>query len=111
MTRSTDEKIAAAKTKRDQAQARLQSLLAAKAKAAKREDTRRKVVAGAILLEHCEHDEAFKATVRSVLDQFLTRPVDRALFKEDFGIPPLDGAGPAASTPAKGETDGKTPTR
>ena len=60
MTRSTDEKIAAAKRKRDQAQARLQSLLAAKAKEAKRADTRRKVVAGAILLEHCDHSPQFK---------------------------------------------------
>lgn len=106
MTRSTDEKIAAAKRKRDQAQARLQSLVAAKAKEAKRLDTRRKVIAGAILLEHCEHDKNFKATVSAIFDEFMTRPVDRALFTDDFGIPLLDGKEPAGSTPTKGGKDG-----
>lgn len=108
MTRSTDEKIAAAKRKRDQAQARLQSLLASKAKEAKRLDTRRKVVAGAIILEHCDHNAAFKDAIRSVFDQFMTRPVDRALFAEDFGIPPLDGPPPEKPKPTKGGDDGKT---
>ena len=109
MTRSTEEKIAAAKRKRDQAQARLQSLLAAKAKEAKRADTRRKVVAGAILLEHCEHSADFKEAVRSVFDRFLTRPVDRALFAEDFGILPLADTPPDKATPAKGAKDADKP--
>lgn len=87
MPRSTDAQLDALKKRKGQIEAQISALNARRQKEAKRIDTRRKVVAGAILLEHCEHDASFKDLVASLLNRFLTRDVDRALFAEDFGWP------------------------
>ncbi len=58
-----------------------------KAKNRKR-DTRRKILAGSLVLEHMEKDEAFAAKFRGDLDQFLKRDIDRALFE----LQPVVGA-------------------
>lgn len=58
----------------------------AKAKAAERKaDTRRKILAGAAVLDRAEKDAAFKAELSALLAAFLVRPDDRAL----FGLPSL----------------------
>lgn len=46
----------------------------------RRDDTRRKVVAGAIALAHMEKDEQFKEYFSKILDRFVERPQDRILF-------------------------------
>lgn len=53
---------------------------AAEAKRNRTEDTRRKVLVGAMMLEHMEKNEATKASAMAKLDAFLTRDDDRALF-------------------------------
>jgi len=49
----------------------------------RRQDTRRKVLMGAMVLDRCRHDPVFKNTLFGLLDGFLTRAEDRAL----FGLP------------------------
>ena len=55
-------------------------------KKARNEDTRRKILAGAWLLDEMESRKDFKEFVYKKLDSFLTRPNDRALF--DLPAPP-----------------------
>ena len=43
-------------------------------------DTRRKIIAGAIALEHMKHDAAFAAAFAALLDRFVTKGPERALF-------------------------------
>jgi len=89
---SFEEKIAAAekraqeaakqvkqlKAKRDMVEARkLQSLL----KGQRSEDTRRKILVGALVLDMMEHDESTRQRFMDRLDKYLTRADDRALFQ------------------------------
>jgi hypothetical protein len=53
---------------------------AAEAKRTRAEDTRRKVLVGAMMLDHMDKNEATKTSVMAKLDAFLTRDDDRALF-------------------------------
>lgn len=99
MPRSTDAQLDALKKRKSQIEAQISALNARRQKEAKRTDTRRKVVAGAILLEHCEHDASFKELVASLLNRFLTRDVDRALFAEEFGWP-MPPRAPGQNAPA-----------
>ena len=48
--------------------------------AARMQDTRRKVLAGAMLLDLMDKDPEVKKTMTGKLSSFLTRPEDRALF-------------------------------
>jgi len=54
----------------------------------RREDTRRKILAGAWLLAEIEREPAFRERIRRELDGFLAEPRDRALFADLFGPPP-----------------------
>lgn len=56
---------------------------AAQSKKDRADDTRRKVLAGALLLEIMNESAENKNRFTERLDKFLTRPVDRAL----FGLP------------------------
>ena len=46
----------------------------------RKRNTRRKVIAGALALEHAGIDSAFGATLKSLLDRHVSRADDRALF-------------------------------
>lgn len=107
MPKSSEKQLEALKAKKAQIDARISALNARRQKEAKRLDTRRKVVAGAIALEHCEHDPNFKELLGSLLDRFLTRPVDRELFVELFGIAPtLPAAAVQKEKPDKPDKNG-----
>lgn len=98
MAKKTNERIAALRKRRAEIDARLSQLeIREKAKERKR-DTRRKVIAGAYALEHCEFDPAFKATLFGLLDQYVEREADRAL----FGLAPK-----ASASPEKRDSDKK----
>lgn len=43
-------------------------------------DTRRKIIAGALALEHAQYDAAFKTALWSLLDSYVDRPQERQLF-------------------------------
>jgi hypothetical protein len=46
----------------------------------RKDDTRRKIIAGAHALEHAERDPEFGAKLAAVLNRALVKPQDRALF-------------------------------
>lgn len=86
---------------RAQIAARIKQLEARTRARSRKEDTRRKIIAGALALEHASRDEAFGRTLHDLIARFVTRPHDRAL----FGLPPARGepqAGPAFSSSAGG---------
>jgi hypothetical protein len=66
----------AAKIRREQGLARSRE---------RKADTRRKILAGAAVLDEAEHDPEYHAALIRLLGRFLSRDDDRAL----FGLPPL----------------------
>ena len=72
-----EEKLKQAKALKAKLEARQR---ASEAKKTRSDDTRRKVLVGAMLLEQAAHDEATKAELWKKLDGFLVRPNDRKLF-------------------------------
>jgi hypothetical protein len=82
-----DERIAALETKLKQEKAKKQKIEARKRAAElqkkRSDDTRRKILVGAVVLAKVERGEWPKEKLLSVLDAALTRPEDRALFDLD----------------------------
>ena len=76
------------KNERDLIEARK---LRALCKGERADDTRRKILGGALLLEMMKEDETTKAKIMKRLDGFLTRDADRAL----FGLDAREGEKPA----------------
>ena len=77
--KTPDEKLAELRTKRDQLNARIQKESAKVRSQARKEDTRRKIIAGAIALEHCEHDANFKEYLETLLRRHV-KDADKKLF-------------------------------
>lgn len=69
----------------DQRDARQQLDDARQSFRARKRDARRKIVAGAVVLRHAESDPAFRALLQLVLQQHVTRPIDRQLFADLLG--------------------------
>lgn len=63
----------------------------------RKEETRRKVLAGAAVLYNAERDPVFKATVMKMVDEFLSRPDERAAF--DLPARPKSRASTPADNP------------
>lgn len=84
---TVDERIAILEAKLKQERAKKQKiearLRAVEQKRKRAEDTRRKILAGALVLELMEQDEQTKQRFLNRLDKYLTRADDRAL----FGLP------------------------
>jgi hypothetical protein len=76
-------KIAELQEQERQIKARLQREKSRLRQSERKQDTRRKIIAGALALEH--KDAAFQAQLNRLLDEYVTRPQDRAL----FGLEPL----------------------
>ena len=64
-----------------QIDARLQDLAAREQKQKRADDTRRKIIAGALVLEHMTIKADFAAEMVALLNRYVTRPQDRALFE------------------------------
>ena len=77
--RTPQDRIAKLEKQRNQINARLQKERAKIAAQKRKDDTRRKIIAGAALLAHAEHDNTVKAQLWRILDQNVTRPKDRAM--------------------------------
>ena len=87
MTSKLDERIQTLETKLSQLKVR-QQRTEARARAlasrrARKDDTRRKILVGAIVLAKVEQGEFENRTLRRWLDKVLTRADDRALFGLD----------------------------
>jgi hypothetical protein len=93
--RNTTDRLELLRQKRDQLDAQLKALEARKKLGERKADTRRKVIAGALALEHFEknRDSQFGRVMLRLLDEYLVRPHDRALFPD---LPRSDNVDPAA---------------
>ena len=90
--KSLDEKLAAAAARQAKAaetlrlrKVKLQLHEAQKRVLGRRLDTRKKIIAGALALEHMLFDGRYGAAFRALIDEYVTRDQDRAL----FDLPPL----------------------
>lgn len=81
--KSPKEKIAAWKEQARVINARVQREQAKLRESERKADTRRKIIAGALALEHKDRD--FRAVLDRLIDENVSREQDRAL----FGLPPL----------------------
>ena len=81
---STQERAEILRRKRDQLDAQLKALDARAKQAERKADTRRKVIAGALALEHFEknRESEFGKILYRLLDEYVVRPHDRALFPD-----------------------------
>jgi hypothetical protein len=80
--RTTTDRLDLLRRKRDQLEAQMKALEARNKQAQRKADTRRKVIAGALALEHFEanRDSEFGRIMFRLLDEYVVRPHDRALF-------------------------------
>lgn len=78
--RSPEEKIADLEKQQAQLAARVKAEKAKIAAKRRKEDTRRKIVAGAIALEHMEHDENFRHAMTDLLKKHV-KETDLHLFQ------------------------------
>jgi hypothetical protein len=81
--RPTD-KLASLHEKMRQLQAQAAAIEARQKEQDRKNDTRRKVIAGALALEHAtaNADSGFAATLNRLLNEYVKRPSDRALFPD-----------------------------
>src|SRR4051794_31307240 len=82
--RSSADRLELLRQKRDQLDAQLKALEARNKQTERKADTRRKIIAGALALEHFERnrDSEFARTLLRLLDEYVVRPHDRALFPD-----------------------------
>lgn len=79
--RKTPEEQLEALTKQEaQLKARIQKKKAQVKGAERKKDTRRKIIAGALALEHMTHDPQFRTAMQKLIEEQVTRPEDRKLF-------------------------------
>ena len=78
--RPPEEQLADLEQKEAQIKARIQKKRAEVRNKTRRQDTRRKIIAGALALEHAEQDPEFGAALKRLLKQHVKRPEDRKLF-------------------------------
>ena len=70
--------------KREQLNAQIQKIRAREASKKRKEDTRRKILLGALVMEMMQRGELDRKVILTRLEQFLTRDIDRRLF--DFSV-------------------------
>ena len=78
--KTPDEQLAALELKEAQLKARIQKKRAEVKGQARKQDTRRKIIVGALVLEHAQRDKLFGLTLQKLLREHVTRPEDRKLF-------------------------------
>lgn len=87
MTKKTvEQRIAEAEAKEQAAKDLKKRLQRQKAAQDRKDDTRRKVLIGAVAMKHMEIDANFASRITDLLDKFVTRPIDRKL----LGLTPGD---------------------
>lgn len=88
MATPIEQQIEAAKQRLEELKAKKQKIeaqkRAAEQKRSRKEDTRRKILIGAMILEGINRDEAKKASILADLDKHLVRADDRALFGLEY---------------------------
>ena len=80
MAKSADERIAELEQQKQQIANRIARLRTVESTKARKRDTRRKILAGACVLDRADKDQDSARHLKEILDAFLTKPQDRALF-------------------------------
>lgn len=80
MSKRIQDQLSALEARRAQLVARIERLQGLDRARQRREDTRRKILAGAVVLTLAEGDSGFGAWLKQKLSERLLRPADRALF-------------------------------
>ena len=78
--KTPQEQLAELEQKQAQIAARIQKKKAEAKAAERKRDTRRKVIAGALALDHAAIDPIFGSDLKRLIDTHVKRPEDRALF-------------------------------
>ena len=78
--KTPEQQLEALTLKEAQLKARIQKKKAQVRAVDRKKETRRKIIAGAIALEHMAHDKTFKATMQRLLKEHVTREIDKKLF-------------------------------
>lgn len=78
--KTPEEQLEELTKKESQLKARIQKKRAEVKSAERRKDTRRKIIAGALALEHAEQNQQFGEALKMLLREHVTRPEDRRLF-------------------------------
>jgi hypothetical protein len=93
------DKLDALRKQREQIDAQLRDLEARQKEADRKADTRRKVIAGALAIEHMEKNggSEFGKVMARLLDEYVTRSSDRALFPNLGDKPAVNGSKPPVS--------------
>ncbi len=88
--------------KRAHLQAQIKDATSRQRQQHRKDDTRRKVIIGALALEHMEKNKTspFAKTLWPLLDEYVTRPQDRALLNAYFKTVDLQELPPLPETPA-----------
>lgn len=85
--KTAEQKLAELREQERQLQERIKAQNARIQSQKRKEDTRRKILAGSVALNHADHDPEFRAKLNAQIDKSVTREDDRAL----FGLAPLKG--------------------
>ena len=80
MNRSRQDRIKELESKKKQIEARIQKLKAAESAKKRKEDTRRKILLGAMVIKLIENGYWSKEEIYKHLDEFLDKEIDRQLF-------------------------------
>ncbi len=75
----------------NQKKARIKNIEARQKAQARKDDTRRCIIAGRYALKHCEtnRDSEFYKKLERLLNEYVTKDTDRKLFEEIFNLPPI----------------------
>ena len=87
--------------KREELSAQIQKIRAREATQKRKEDTRRKILLGALVMEMIERGELEQGKIWKRLDGFLTREIDRKLFDLPVKDEQKTGETTGKSKPAK----------
>lgn len=78
--KTLEERLEEAQKKEAQAKALVQRTKAQLSSKRRKEDTRRKIVIGGMVIAHMSHDPGFAAQIEKLMSEQITRPEDRKLF-------------------------------
>ncbi|MBU1255216.1 MAG: mobilization protein C [Alphaproteobacteria bacterium] len=81
--KTPDEKLAELHQKKARLEAQISSERARLRQAERKRDTRRKIIAGAVVLEHASQNPQFRDHLNGLLRRNVTRPQDLELFELD----------------------------
>jgi len=93
-----EERLRALKARQTHSAARARTI---QGRRERKEDTRRKILAGAWVLSQVERGELSRESLQRSLDRFLTRADDRALFGLSACAPAQSGALPQPGAPVQ----------